>query len=372
VGSAVPVCPATVRRASALVRRVFCAACWPSSQIVRLDGGLPWIFLVLADQRLQLRGQRPGPGAEQVHHILADPTDLGAVAVLARHHDVPQRGQPGLHHPVGHRGDREALVVQAAGVQRAPFLIGPVGALHPIPHGYVHVQVRVTVAADVVQEQTGDQAFPVAPLPRPGRMVPGPRVGGVPFQPGHGLPGRVHQRGLDLVGAHVERGSLAGLAAFTGLAGRDAVGGVQYRHALDHVDGQVEVRHLVSVRAAFGRADFGQLGCAGVRVGAQVCRHGGLFALVGRFGLTALDEEFAARPDVVLVQPGDHGRVDLASQAERRGALAGPLAGRFPRRGVVGHRAGAASGVLARGQVGHVVAGMQRRDRGHGRSPRRR
>jgi len=44
VGSAVPACPATVRRASALVRRVFCAACWPSSQIVRLDGGLPWIF----------------------------------------------------------------------------------------------------------------------------------------------------------------------------------------------------------------------------------------------------------------------------------------------------------------------------------------
>ncbi len=37
-------CPATVRRASALVRRVFCAACWPSSQIVRLDGGFPWIF----------------------------------------------------------------------------------------------------------------------------------------------------------------------------------------------------------------------------------------------------------------------------------------------------------------------------------------
>ena len=33
--------PATVRRASALVRRVFCPACWCSSQSVRLDGGLP-------------------------------------------------------------------------------------------------------------------------------------------------------------------------------------------------------------------------------------------------------------------------------------------------------------------------------------------
>jgi hypothetical protein len=42
VGSAAPARPATVRRASALARRVFCAACWPSSQIVRLDGGFPW------------------------------------------------------------------------------------------------------------------------------------------------------------------------------------------------------------------------------------------------------------------------------------------------------------------------------------------
>ena len=82
-------------------------------------------LLVLADQGLQFRGQRPGPGAEQVHHVLADPADLGAVAVRPRHHGVPQRGQPGLHHPVGHRGDREPLVVQAAGIQRAPFLVGP-------------------------------------------------------------------------------------------------------------------------------------------------------------------------------------------------------------------------------------------------------
>ena len=45
------VLPATVRRASALLRRVFCAACWPSSQIVRLDGGFPcalWYWLISA------------------------------------------------------------------------------------------------------------------------------------------------------------------------------------------------------------------------------------------------------------------------------------------------------------------------------------
>ena len=288
------------------------------------------------------------------------------------HHGVAQRGQPGLHDPVGHRGDREPLVVQAAGVQRAPFVIGAVGALHPVPHGYVHVQVRVAVAADVVQEHAGDQAVTVPPLPRPGRMVPGAGVGGVPFQPGDRVARRVHQRGLDLIGPRVERGGLVLVAALARLAGRDPVGGVQHRHALDHVDGQVEVRHQVRVLAALGRADLGQLGRAGVRMRGPVRRHRGLFPLVGRPGLAALDQEFPAGPDVVLVQPADHGRVDLAGQPERRGAFAGPLAGRLPGRGVVGHRAGAASGVLARGQVGHVVAWMQRRERGHGRSPRRR
>ena len=241
-------------------------------------------LLVLADQGLQLRGQRPGPGAEQVHHVLADPADLGAVAIGPRDHGVAQRGQPGLHDPVCHRGDREPLVVQAAGVQRAPFVIGLVGALHPVPHGDVHVQVRVAVAADVVQEHAGDQAVTVAPLPRPGRMVPGPGVGGMAFQPGDSVAGRVHQRGLDLIGPRVERGGLVLVAALTRLAGRDPVGGVQHRHALDHVDGHVEVRHLVRVHAALGRADLGQLGRAGVRMRGPVRRHRGLFALVGRPG----------------------------------------------------------------------------------------
>ena len=327
-------------------------------------------LLVLADQGLQLRGQRPGPGAEQVHDVLADPADLGAVAVLAGHHGVPQRGQPGLHHPVGHRGYREPLVVQAAGIQRAPFLISAVGALYPVPDRDVHVQVRVAVPADVVQEHAGDLAVPVAPLPRPGRMVPGPGVCGMPFQPGDSLPRRVQQRGLDLLGARVQRRGLALVAALTCLAGGDPVRGVQHRHALDHIDGQIEVRHLVCVRAAFGRADLGQLGRAGVRTGGPVRRHRGRFPLLSRPGLAPRDEELPARPDVVLVQPGDHGRVHLAGQAERRSPLAGPLAGRLPGRGVVGHRADTASGVLARGQVGHVVACMQRRDRCHRRSPR--
>jgi hypothetical protein len=328
--------------------------------------------LVLADQGRQFRGQRPGPGAEQVHHVLTDPADLGAVPVRPRHHGIPQRGQSGLHHPVGHRGDREPLVMQAARIQRAPLLIRAVGALHPVPDGHMDVQVRVAVAADVVQEHTGDQAVPVPPLPRAARMVPGAGVGGVPFQPGDRVAGRVHHRGLDLAGARVERGSLVELAPFTGLAGRDPVGGVQHRHALDHIDGQVEVRHLVRIRAARGRADLGQLGRAGVRVCRTVRRYRGRFPLLHCPGLAAADQEFPAGSDVVLVQPGDHGRVHLAAQPECRGAFGGPLAGRLSGCGVVGHRAGAASGALARGQVGHVVACMQRRQGGHGWPPRRR
>jgi hypothetical protein len=333
---------------------------------------LPVRLLVLADQRLQLRSQRPGAGAEQVHHVLPDPADLGAVPVLARHHGIPQRGQPGLHHPVGHRGDREPLVVQAARIQRAPLLIRPVGAPHPVPHRHVHVQMRVTVAADVMQEHARDQAVTVPPLPRASRMVPGPGISGMPFQPGDRVAGRVQHRVLDLIGPGVERRGLILLAAFTGLAGRDPVGGVQHRHALDHVDGQVEVGHLVRVRAARGGADLGHLGRAGVRMRGLVRRHRGLFPFLGRPGLTARDQKFPVRADVVLVQPGDHRRVHLAGQAERRGALAGPLARRLPGRGVVRHRPGAAPGVLARRQVRHVMARMQRRDRGHGRPPSQR
>jgi hypothetical protein len=187
----------------------------------------------------------------------------------------------------------------------------------------------------------------------------------VAFQPGDGTAGRVQQGGLDLIGPGIERGGLGLLAVLPRLAGSQPVGGVQHRRALDRVDGHVEVGNLVRVRAAPGRTGLGQLGCSGVRMRGQVRRHGGLFAFAGRRGLAGRDKEFSARADVVLVQTTDHGRVHLAAQAERGGTFPGPLAGRFAGQGVVGHRPGAASGVLARGQVGHVVACMQRRDRSH-------
>ena len=303
--------------------------------------------LVLAGEPVQLAGDGDGAGAEQVHHVLADPADLGAVAVRPGHHDVAEGGQLGLQDPVGDRGDGEPLVVQAAGVQGPPLVVGAVGALDPVPDRDVHVQLRVAVAGQVVQEQAGDQAGAVAPLPRAGRMVPGAGVGGVLLQPGDGFARGVHQRGLDLIGARVERGGLVLVAALAGLAGGDPVGGVQHRDALDRADGQVEVRHLVRVLAALGGADLGQLGRAGVRVRGQVRRHRGGFALLGRLGLAALDQEFPAGADVLLVQALDDVRVHLAAQPERRGAFPGPLPGRFSGRGVVGHGPGAAAAALA-------------------------
>jgi hypothetical protein len=229
--------------------------------------------------------------------------------------------------------------VHAAGIQRAPLAIGPVGALHPVPDRYVHVQVRVAVAADVMQEHAGDQAIPVPPFPRPRRMMPGPGVGSVPFQPPDRVPRRVQQRGLDLIGPRVQRGGLALISPFPRLAGRDPVRGMQHRHALDRVHGQVEIRHQVRVPAARGRADLGHLGRAGVRVRGPVRRHRGLLPLIRRPGPAAPGQKLAAGTDIVLVQPSDHGRVHPAGQPERRGALPGPLARRLPGRGVVRHRA---------------------------------
>ena len=269
-------------------------------------------------------------GAEQVHHVLADAAYLGAVAVGPGHHGIPERGQPGLQAPVRDRGHAEPLVMQGPGVQGPPLAVCPVGALDAVPDRDVHMQLRVAVTGQVMQEQAGDQAAAVPPLPRPRGMVPGPGVGGMPVEPGHGFPRRLHQRVLQLVRPGVERGGLVLVAAFAGLAGGDPVGGVQHRDALDRADGQVEIRHLMRVLAPLGRADLGQLHRAGVRVRGQVCRHRSFFPLVSRLRLPAPDQELPARADIVLVQAADHARVDLAAQPEPGGALPGPLPGGSP------------------------------------------
>ena len=324
---------------------------------------------VLAGEPVQLAGDGDGARAEQVHHVLADPADLGAVAIRPRHHDISQRGQLGLQDPVSDRGHAEPLAVQGPGIQGPPRVVGPVGALDAVPDRDVHMQLRVAVAGQVVQEQAGDQAAAVAPLPRPGGMVPGPGVGGVLVEPAHRFPRRFQQRVLELICPGVERGGLGVLVAVAGLPGGDPVGGVQHRHAFDRADGQVEIRYLLRVLAAFGCADLGQLHRAGIRVRSQVRRHRCCFPLVGRLGPPPPDQELPARGDVVLVQAADHGRVHLAGEPERRGALPGPLAGRFPGRGVVGHSPGAAAAALTCSEVGDVVARVQRHISRHDPSP---
>jgi hypothetical protein len=120
-------------------------------------------------------------------------------------------------------------------------------------------------------------------------MVPGPGVGGVPLQPADGFPRRLHQRVLELVRPRIQRRGPVLVAALTRLEGRDPVGGVQHRHALDRADGQVEIRHLMRVLAALGRADLGQLGRAGIRMRGQVRHDRGGLAILGRLGLPTLD-----------------------------------------------------------------------------------
>ena len=249
--------------------------------------------------------------------------------------------------------------MQGPGVQGPPGVVGAVAALGPVPDRDVHVQLRVPVAGQVVQEQAGGQAAAVPPLPRPGGMVPGPGVGSVAVQPGYRLPRRVQQRVLQLIRPGVERGGPVVVAAVAGLPGCDPVGGVQHGDALDRADGQVEIRDLMRVPAAFGRADPGELYSAGVRMGGLVGQNRCLFPFGGRRGLAALDQEFPARADVVLVQAADHGRVGLD----------GPLAERFPGRGVVRHGPAAAAAALPGGEVGDVVARVQRHIRGHDPSP---
>jgi hypothetical protein len=76
--------------------------------------GLAVHGLVLTGEPFEFAGDGDGPQAEQVQDVLADPADLGAVAVRPGHHHVTQRGQPGLQDPVGDRGHAEPLVVQGA------------------------------------------------------------------------------------------------------------------------------------------------------------------------------------------------------------------------------------------------------------------
>ena len=197
----------------------------------------------------------------------------------------------------------------------------------------------------------------------------GAGMGGVPVEPGHRGPGRVHQRVLELIGAGVERGRRGVVAAVVGLARGDPVGGVQHRDALGGADGQVEVRHPGRALAAFGRTDLVELSLAGAGMLRQVRGHRRLLPFPGHLRLVPCDQLLATGAGALPVQAGDHVRVDLTGQPERGDPFPGPFAGWFPGRGVVRHRPGAAAVLRAGGEVGDVVAGVQRPVSGHGPCP---
>src|SRR4029077_15502924 len=111
---------------------------------------------------------------------------------------------------------------------------------------------------------------------------------------------------------------------------------------------------------------------AGIRMRCTPGGHLPLLSSPGVLPLPLRGEDLPVRPDPLHEQPVEHAGVDLPGQTERL-ARCGPglLAGRFPRGRVVGHGARAPSGVLAAGEVGDVVPGVERHVRGHaGHLPR--
>jgi hypothetical protein len=199
-----------------------------------------------------------------------------------------------------------------------------------------------------------------------GRVVPGPGERAVPFQPVQRRLGRVYQRLLDVVGLLVQLRGPAVAAAFPCLPRGHPVGGVQYRYRFRGGDREVEVRHPVRVARARGRADLGQLDGARERMLSQVRRDRGVLPLAGSPGLTVPGQRLPAGADVVLIQALDHVGIHLAGETEPGGCLPGPLPGRLPSRGVVGHRADAPATALSAGEVGNVVPRVECRRSCHG------
>ena len=111
--------------------------------------------LVLPREPVQLADDGDGAELDQVLYVLADAADLGAIAVRPGHHHVAEGGQLGLQDPVGDRGDSQPLAMQRARIKHRRLRIGAVAALDPVPDGHVHVELRVAVPGQVVQEQAG-------------------------------------------------------------------------------------------------------------------------------------------------------------------------------------------------------------------------
>ena len=337
--------------------------------------------LVLGSQLGQLRADAHAARGELGHDLAGNTGDLAAVAVLPGLHHIAQLAHPGLDEPVRHRRQAELPVEQRPAVQRAPLAVGAVAALRPIPERDVHVQLRVAVAGQVVQEQRRGQPVTIPPFPGRRAVVAGAgehpgrqrdpctvriALAALPLQPGDCITCSIHQCTLDRVGACIQCIGTGGAACIARLHRRDPVGGMQHRHALDRRDRQVKIRHapLRGLGTQPG-AELAQLGRGRIRVlaapGADLPLLGDLITM----GLVTAGQDLTVRADVVHEQPVKDLRVHLPGQAQLRRAPPSPLTRRFTGLGVVRHRPGAAASAAVIGEIPDVVAAAQAHHRRH-------
>ena len=234
------------------------------------------------------------------------------------------------------------------------------------------VQLGVPVPADGVQPGGGDEAFAVPPFAGVLGVVAGPDVAGHGLEQLEALADRVEQGVLDGLRFAVQGRGLDLVTGLAGLARGHAQAGVQHRYRLRRAAGHVVVGPGDS--RALG-PDPGPLGVdlarGRERVLLAVPRYRG--CLGRRLVLVALrggvlDDPLSVRAHAFLVEPLRHLGLNRARDAERGGAAAFPRPWGLAGPGVVRHGAGASGGVAA-GDVGDVVAGFHVGFNGHGGPP---
>ena len=307
--------------------------------------------------------QFPAPRGELVYRRVADPADLDGHAIGAEHAAPAELLELLGEEAVGQRAHAQLVAEQRVAVQRAPLVVCSVRALRPVGDRVVDVQLHHAVARVVLLEARHDEPGRVAPLARGRRMMPGADVRELPLRHGdHAVIGPLHRS------PHL-RGHLRELLRVRSAA-------VRLRFARSGQERRPEHRHRLGrrERVVVERDDRPELAaqleaeCPLLLRRHELAAYGlrrldlGLDPLVqrparGRVVRLPLppSQDLAVRPDVLVVQPPHHGRVDLPGQTKRPGADALPVARRLP------GRAGVVVGARSHGirQVTGVVPGVQ-------------